>query len=303
MKTKLLRFTTFLFVTFLMISCVSEEILSTENTVLEFKINDQYLITNVKIDEQTGIITKRLPEFIDFKNLNVDLKISESASITPDPKNIKDYSSPVTFIVKSESGLEKTYQVKLEHMDVNKYESCTDSNAHKWFGGDNRTDAPDILPFDRNIGTGQTVLLSKDLVPSRFGIHLQEGFHYDETHTPYWGEVKLKLIIRDENKKTIASTETSVSANFSGGFISFDLQNQHLLLEAGKKYVFYWYLVDGESLGITAGSSGDISNGSGFCFQTGYSGYSKVRNKTTLEDLSVWYEHPWHFNMEIEGKE
>ncbi|TPG38729.1 hypothetical protein [Flavobacterium pectinovorum] len=303
MKTKLLRFTILLFITFLMISCASEEILSAENTVLEFKINDQYLITNAEIDEQTGIVTKRLPEFIDFKNLNIDLKISESASITPDPKTIKDYSSPVTFIVKSESGLEKTYLVKLEHMDINRYESCTDSNAHKWFGGDNRTNAPDILPFDRNIGTGQTVLLNKDLVPSRFGIHLREGFAYYETKTLYGEEVKLKLIIRDETKKTIASTETIVSANFSGGFISFDLQNQYLLLEAGKKYVFYWYLVDGAALGIMAGSSGDTTNGSGFCFQTGYSGDSKIRNKTTLEDLSVWGEHPWHFNMELEGKE
>jgi hypothetical protein len=249
------------------------------------------------------LVTKRLPEFIDFKKLNVDFKISQSASITPDPKSIKDYSSPVNFIVKSESGLEKIYQVKLEHMDVHSYESCTDSNASKWFGGDNRTSAPNILPFDRNIGTGQTVLLIKDLVPSNFSIHLREGFEYSETHTRYAQEVKLKLIIRDENKKTIASTETDVSANFTGGLVTFDLQNEHLLLEAGKKYVFYWYLIDGAALGITAGSSGNTTNGSGFCFQTGYSGESKDSNKTSLEDLSVWYEHPWHFNIELEGKE
>ncbi|MCD0470158.1 DUF5018 domain-containing protein [Flavobacterium sp. JAS] len=276
---------------------------SSDNSILEFNITTPYFLTSAKIDQQTGSITKRLPSFVDLANLSVDLKYADNATISPDPKTITDYSSPVDFIVKSESGIEKTYQVKLEHMNINMSESCTDSNANKWFGGDNRTDAPDILPFDRNIGTGQTVLLSKDLTPSVFSIHLLEGFAYAQTYDPYRGDVILKLIIRDEKQKIIASTETTVPGNFNGGFVPFDLQNLHLFLEAGKEYVFYWYLVDGAALGIMSGSSANKSSGSGFCFQTGYSGSSKVSTGTTLEDLSVWYKHTWHFNMQLEGKE
>ncbi|MEA9415128.1 hypothetical protein [Flavobacterium sp. PL02] len=277
--------------------------LGVDNFILESSINTQYFVTSPKIDGETGMITKRLPEFIDLKNLSIDLKYSKYATITPDPKTVKDYSSPVSFTVKSESGVEKVYQVKVEHMNINKFESCTEANATKWFGGDDRTDAPDTLPYDRNVGTGQAIVLSKDLVPSVFSIHLKEGFYYFKANTEYNKPVVIKLIIRDENQKTIGYTTTTVSGQFKGGFIPFDLKGLNLFLEAGKTYSFYWYLVDGTSLGITASSSGNTKSGSGFCFSTGYSGQSKVSKNNTLEDSSVWYKHDWHFNIQLEGKE
>jgi hypothetical protein len=391
MKTKLLRFTTFLFITFLMVSCASDEVLSpdnkiisftvtkgqlskqfditetsisgkvdtdfelkdisltvviaegatispdpatiksitgpfsltvtaangdqkvykieinrepgTGNSLLEFNINASNFLTNATIDEKTGIITKRLPEFVDLENLSVDLKISKYASIAPDPKTIKDYSSPVSFTVKSESGVEKVYQVKLEYMNVSRFRSCTETNAWKWFGGDNRTNGPDILPYDRNVATGQVIIVDKDLVPSSFSIHLREGFFYDEDNQEYNKPVELKLIIKDANLKTLASTTTSVSGEFNGGFIPFDLQKLNLVLEANKKYVFYWYLVDGEKLGIMASSSADKNSGSGFCFNSSYAGESRISENTNIEDLKVIFEHIWHFNIELEGKE
>lgn len=306
MKTKLCRLAAFLFISLLLVSCVSEEAtgsLKKGNSILEFKITTQSLLIDAEIDEQTGLITKRIPAFIDLSNLNVALILSEGASISPDPATITDYSSPVTFTVKSQSGAKKVYQVKLAHMDINKVESCSEANASKWFGGDNRTNVPDLLPYDRNIGTGQSVILAKDLVPSTFSVHLSEGFRYFDTYADYNQAVTLKLIIKDGNGATLASTTTAVSGQFTGGFVPFDLQPLHLFLEANKTYVFYWYLVDGAALGVTTGSSGNTNSGSGFCFNTGYWGESYVSTNTSLEQQSAWYQHEWHFNIELEGKE
>lgn len=275
---------------------------SIDNFILEFNINNPLLSVSPKIEE-TGVITKRLPEFIDLKNLNVVVKYSKYATISPDPNTITDYSSPIEFTVKSESGIEKTYQVKLEHMDIDRSESCSEANSWMWFGGDNRTNAPDILPYDRNIGIGQAVKLNKDLTPSTFSVNLREGFRYDETQTLYKEAVTLKLMIRDENGKMLGSTTTNVLGTFDGGFIPFDLKKLNLLFEANKTYVFYWYLVNGESLGITASSSGNANNGTGFCFESGYYGQSNISKKTNIEDPTSWYKHEWHFNIQLEGKE
>lgn len=276
---------------------------SIENSILEFNIKDKNLLTNVEINEQTGIITKRLPEFVDLKNLNINLKFSKYASISPEPGTIKDYSSPVIYTVKSESGVEKVYQVKFTHMDTDRFESCSEANAWKWFGGDDRTNAPDILPYDRNIGTGQAIVFDKDFVPSTFSIHLREGFKYSGANTDYRQDVVLKLIIRDASDKFIASTTANVLGNFSGGFVPFNLERLNVFLEAKKTYVFYWYLVNGEALGVVASSSGNNNDGSGFCFNSGYAGESKKSANNTLENVNVWYKHNWHFNIEIKGKE
>lgn len=276
---------------------------SIDNFILELNIKTPNLLLNATINAETGLITKRLPEINDLKNLNVEIKFSKHATITPDPKTIKDYSEPVNFTVKSESGAEKIYQVKLEYMNNYISRSCSEANAWKWFGGDNRTNVPDILPYDRNIGTGQTVIVDKNLVPSTFSIHLREGFSYDEDKQRYNKPVMLKLIIRDANLNVLATTTTEVSGYFNGGFVPFDLQALNLYLEANKTYSFYWYLVNGEKLGISAGSSGNTQTGEGFCFNSGYSGESRISRNNSLENSNVWYKHTWHFNIELEGKE
>lgn len=280
---------------------------SKENAILEFNINTPNLLLRADIDDQPGFINKRLPEINDLKNLDVELKISKHATITPDPATIKDYSSPVSFTVKSESGAEKVYVVNLLHMNHYVLRSCSEANSWKWFGGDDRIDAPDdILPYNRNVGTGQIIIVDKNLVPSSFSIHLSDGFSYYTSKQHYNLPVTLKLIIKDEKRNILAQTTTEVSGQFYGGFVPFDLQKMNLYLEAGKAYSFYWYLVDGEKLGITAGSSANRYDGSGFCFNSGYAGQSRLSANTTLEDLEnshVWFEHEWHFNIELDGKE
>lgn len=276
---------------------------STDNFILELNIKTPNLSLSGAINKETGFITKRIPESNDLKNLNVEVKFSKYATITPDPKTIKDYSSPVNFTVKSESGVEKVYQVKLEYMDMYKIRSCTEANAWKWFGGDSRNNAPDILAYDRNVGTGQVVIVDKNLVPSTFSIHLREGFTYYDEKLRYNKPVTLKLIVKDSNLNIIGATTTEVSGDFNGGFIPFDVQKLNLYLEANKAYSFYWYLIDGEKLGIYAGSSANNNAGDGFCFNSSYSGESRISKKNSLEDSSVWFNHDWHFNIQLEGKE
>ncbi|SHH33715.1 DUF5018 domain-containing protein [Flavobacterium johnsoniae] len=276
---------------------------STENFLLELNVKTPNLLLSAVINNETGLITKRIPEINDLKNLNVEIKFSKHATITPDPKTIKDYSEPVNFTVKSESGIEKVYEVKLEQMNSYIARSCSEANAWKWFGGDSRINAPEILAYDRNVGTGQVVIVDKNLVPSTFSIHLREGFTYYDDKLRYNKPVTLKLIIKDANLNILAATTTVVSEYFNGGFIPFDLQKLNLYLEANKKYSFYWYLIDGEKLGIYAGSSANNKNGNGFCYSSGYSGESRISKKNSLEDSNVWFDHDWHFNIELEGKE
>jgi len=277
---------------------------STDNFILEANVKTPNLSLSADINNQEGLVTKRIPESNDLKNLNIEFKFSKYATVSPDPQTIKDYSEPVNFTVKSESGAEKIYQVKIELMNNSVSRSCTDTNATKWFGGDNRTNAPEnIMPYDRNVGTGQIVVVDKSLVPSTFSIRLREGFAYYEDKQKYNKPVTLKLIIKDSNFNILATTTTEVPAYFSGGFIPFDLQNLNLYLEANKAYRFYWYLVDGDKLGVYAGSSADNTAGSGFCYNSGYGGESKISENSTLENASVWFDHDWHFNIELEGKE
>ena len=309
MKSKFYQFTALLFFALLIQGCSSTEDTpykepNIENSILEFTINNQNLLLKATINEQTGEITKRLPEFVNLKDLNIDLKFSEYATISPDPKTIKDYSLPVKFTVRSESGLVKNYQVKFEHMDIDRVRSCSEANASKWFGGDNRTNAPETIPYDRNVGTGQTIMVEKDLVPSVFNVELSYGFRYNETNTRYNKPLTIKLIVRDENSNVLGTKTAIVSADFSGGLVPFDLKELKILLEANKKYYFFWYLVDGSLLGISASSPGNTNtDGSGFCFNSGWSGQSKISKNNSLDELDIWYTHPWHFNIELEGKE
>ncbi|MBL0736540.1 DUF5018 domain-containing protein [Flavobacterium sp. GN10] len=276
---------------------------STDNFILEVNVKTPNLLLSADIDNEKGLITKRIPESNDLKDLNVEIKFSKYATIIPDPKTIRDYSEPVNFTVTSESGVEKSYQVKFEHMNFTVSRSCSETNASKWFGGDNRTNAPDLLAFDRNVGTGQTVIVDKNLVPSAFSINLLEGFAYYDGKQKYNKPVTLKLIIKDASFNVLATTTTIVPEYFDGGLVPFDLQKLNLYLEAKKAYSFYWYLVDGEKLGVSSASSGDINAGSGFCYNSGYSGESRISRNNSLENASVWYKHEWHFNIALEGKE
>lgn len=279
-----------------------EKELSNDNLILDFEINNPVL--NIKADIKGEKITKRVPEFVDISNTNAIVSFSKLATITPNPESVTDYSNPVNFTVTSQSGIDRVYTVVIEHMDEDFSKSCSEINAWKWFGGDNRTNAPDIKPYNRNVGTGQAIKLDKDLYPTVFKINLDAEFRYDEGFTSYKKEVTLKLNIRNSSDTIIASTTTNVPSSFNGGFISFDIESFNLFFNANETYVFQWYLVDGAKLGVNSSSSGNNKNtGSGFCFGKSYFGESHVDKNTSLEDSENWYEHGWSFSIGLEGKE
>jgi len=282
--------------------------LSTENLILDFRINDNNFSTSTTINNGNNIITQRLPQTVDLSNLDISIVFSERATIAPTIDNLVDFSEPVSLTVTSESGIERTYIVNIDHMDEAFSETCSEMNAWKWFGGDNRANAPDNGPFDRNVGTGQAIILERDISPSSFSVHLggggSEGFVFDEDGTPYNEDVELKLNIRNVEGSIIFSTTSIVSGSFNEGYISFDLTNSNLFLEDNTTYIFQWYLVDGASLGVTTSSSGNTNeDASGFCFNGGYSGQSKISENTDLENFNVWFEHPWNFNIILEGNQ
>lgn len=280
-----------------------KRLLSTENSLLEFSINSNGLTIKPQINSQNNTVNQRIPSFLNLTNLDVALRYSNRATISPNPSSIKDYSSPVKYTITSETGDKKEYLVTLTPMLESFSESClTTMNANKWFGGDNRTNAPDILPNDRNVGTGQAVKFSTDVNPLVFTVLMNSGFKFYSSQSNYNHNVELKLNVRDTNGKIIASTNTTVLDTFNGGTITFNIESLHLLFKQDTTYIFQWYLVDGNTIGVSSASYGNENSGNGFCFSGGYNGEARTSKGTSLEDSSVWYPHPWNFNIEISGK-
>ena len=278
--------------------------LSNDNSIIEFRIDAGNFSTLATVNDENGIVFQKVPENIDLTNLDVSIIISDRASSNPEIDSLIDFSSSVSLIITSESGLQKTYDINITHMNESFSQTCDEMNAWKWFGGDNRIDAPNTQPFDRNVGSGQAIILDQDLFPTSFSVHLRDGFRFDEDDSPYNESVELKLNIRNENGVILMATTTDVSASFNGGFIPFDLTNQNLFFENDTVYIFQWYLLNGALLGVTAGSSGNNDEtAAGFCFNGGYSGQSKISDNSALEELDTWYEHPWNFNIKLEGKQ
>jgi hypothetical protein len=283
-----------------------ERALNDQNSILELRVTTANLSTLATIDNENNKIIQRLPAQEDFSEMEVLVDISDRATISPDISTIKNFTSTVVLTVTSESGIEKKYDVNLIEMDVDFTENCVQTNANKWLGGDNRTDAPNIDPYDRNIGTGQKVIMTSDFYPTSFGIFLDSGFKYAETDVFYNKPVSLRLNVRDVQGSLLTSTTTVVPSTFKGGIVSFNLNSAKLFLENDKGYIFQWFLIDGANLGVFTGSLGfrpnSGSDDTGFCYNSGYSGQSNLSTNSSLDSHEQWFEHPWKFNIIIEGK-
>jgi hypothetical protein len=279
-----------------------KRLLSTENSLLELSINSNGLTIKPQINSQNSTVNQRIPSFLNLTNLDVALRYSSRATIFPDPTSIKDYSSPVKYTITSETGDKKEYLVSFTSMSENFSESCMTMNATKWFGGDNRTNVPDIIPNDRNVGTGQAVKFSSDVNPLNFTVFMDSGFKFFSTQAQYYQNVQLKLNIRDSSGTILASTNTTVLDTFNGGSITFNIESLRLLFKKETIYVFQWYLVDGGVLGVNSNSNGNKDPGTGFCFSGGFSSEAKISKGTNLESSTNWFTNPINFNIEISGK-
>ncbi len=303
----------FIIVSTLLLACSKDKdpieeqlVLSDENSILSLDINTPYFSTNAQIDEENKLITQRIPEFINLSNLSTVFRVSDRATISPNPNDVKDYSNSVKFTVTSESGIKKDYTVTMSKMSNFFSESCKTGNATKWFGGDDRTNAPQTIPYDRNVGTGQAILFNKDTNPLIFNVFLSDGFQYYSNGTYFYSNLELKLNIRDISGKIIGTTTKTIlgTSLFNGGSISFDLTELKLFFKKDVVYIFQWYLVDGEILGVNTGSTGNINSGEGFCFSGGFTSQSNISKQSNQEDMKIWRKNaPWNFNIEIMGKD
>lgn len=279
---------------------------SPDNAIVSFKIIDTSFETNATVDHDNGQVSQKVPPTLSLSNITTEVEISENASISPDPATIKDYSVPVAYTVTSDLGEERFYVVTLEPMNNPLYINCSDTNASKWFGGDARGDKidPDFYFEPRNVGTGQSLIPENDLYPESFSVHFSRSFEIaDGSEQLYYGDVTLRLHLRNEDGRILASVDQLISSPFSILWVEFDLSPLNIILKKNATYYFTWYLVDGEALGIVTGSTGYNEQLTGPCNGKGLSGTSRVSNGNTLEQWESWGEHSWHFNFRLTGME
>lgn len=89
---------------------------SSDNKILSFQFtanNNSGLNNNItaEIDEENNVITALVPFGTDVSSLLPTIQISEGASITPEGS--QDFSSPISYTVKSGNGSEATYTVSV----------------------------------------------------------------------------------------------------------------------------------------------------------------------------------------------
>lgn len=117
------RFGLYLMLGLLCFSCIRKEAANTEADIETCVIlNEQgEPDPNIKgnvIISNTRVIAQATP-IIDLTKLALGVTLTEGATITPDPKEVKDYSLPQSFVVTSEDGeWQKTYQVSVDTFDL-----------------------------------------------------------------------------------------------------------------------------------------------------------------------------------------
>lgn len=106
----------FLLLIFSVLSCEKDDNFSdkvpdyTESIIQSFKIGTKY----ADINHTTGTITMTLPSGTDLKNVTPEIRLPESATITPASGTKIDFSGgPVTYEVVSTNGSHRTYTVSL----------------------------------------------------------------------------------------------------------------------------------------------------------------------------------------------
>lgn len=163
------------------------------------------------------------------------------------------------------------------------------TNASKWFGGDDGT--------VRNVGVGQSVTLTKVARVRYAGFRFAKRFDYANNPEGVGHAVSLYLRIRQSDGTTLVTSLASVPASFDGGWIRFYLGN--FWMEAGQTYILTCYLKDGEINELTSSVYGNSTD----TWPTG-DGYSCTQYGTPADMVtwSNWAVHPWDFNFSLEGQ-
>jgi hypothetical protein len=110
-------------------------------------------------------------------------------------------------------------------------------DAWGWFGGDDRPDT------DRNVGSGQRVLIDADMTINNFSLHFNQMFDYAQNPDGHGHEVTLRLQVRDSSGTVIKSDDTVIPESFTEGWMSWTGLN--IEASEGTSMVFTVFLVGG----------------------------------------------------------
>lgn len=107
----------FLFIT--TFSCNNDDSnaeLSNENEITNiiFNYNDNRL--EIAVDPLSKTINKTLPTAWDITNMSAQFIISDSATLSPDPSTISDFSKPITFTVTAQNGEKSNYNLVISKL-------------------------------------------------------------------------------------------------------------------------------------------------------------------------------------------
>jgi len=84
-----------------------------ENLILSFNVNIENVIYEGKIDQTTNSIEIDIPTMLDISLISTEITISPKATITPNAGDTINGENEIKYIVKSESGIERAYNIIL----------------------------------------------------------------------------------------------------------------------------------------------------------------------------------------------
>lgn len=163
-----------------------------EAKISEFKFKNTKFVG--AIDQENKRITLHVPYGTNLKNQTQEIKFSEKATITPALNDAVDYSSPVTFTVKAESGTKVSYTVQVI---VDKFETKISSVSKT------KVELEDLVTIKGNFyPDGLKVLLEgeRTIIPQIRESSSSSITIYIPSSTPF-GEYKL-TVISGESKAT-----------------------------------------------------------------------------------------------------
>ncbi len=94
------------------VSCQKKEVLSSEKSIISFKLSENQLI-DIKIEQATGVISITLPYGSNPKKLTPIIEFSDKATLVPASGIGQDFSKPVYYTLTAEDGSKVIYTVKL----------------------------------------------------------------------------------------------------------------------------------------------------------------------------------------------
>ncbi len=167
-----------------------------------------------------------------------------------------------------------------------------DYSSSRWFGGD---DHPGTT---RNLGAGQSIILTHEANPKYAGFYFTKRFDYNNEPEGFGHMVQLRLHIRTADGTIIKSSTYYPQASFNGGWVMFYLGN-NFWLDADTEYIFTCYMINGENTmlysSIAAKATGIWPTCNGFiCTQTG--------SPADMTTWTNWTSTSWDFNFSLNGQ-